>query len=146
MTPQRVSLVTLGCRDLARARAFYAALGWREHAESRESVAFFQMQGAVLGLFGLEDLADDQGRSGAVLGTGAMTLAQNFPSPAAVDAAYAAALAAGATGLKAPEPVFWVGYSGYWADPDGHVWEVAHNPFWDLAEDGALILPEESDA
>ncbi|PKP85432.1 MAG: glyoxalase [Alphaproteobacteria bacterium HGW-Alphaproteobacteria-2] len=146
MTPERVSLVTLGCRDLARARAFYAALGWREHAESRESVAFYRMQGSALALFGLGDLGADQGRATAALGTGAITLAQNFPSRPAVDAAYAAALAAGATGLKAPEPAFWGGYSGYWADPDGHVWEVAHNPFWDLAEDGALILPEESGA
>ncbi len=146
MTPERVNLVTLGCRDLARARAFYAALGWREHAASRESVAFYRMPGAALALFGLDDLAADQGRAAAALGTGAMTLAQNFPSRAAVDAAYAAALAAGATRLKAPEPTFWGGYSGYWADPEGHVWEVAHNPFWELAEDGALILPEGGDA
>ncbi|MCC1480216.1 VOC family protein [Roseibaca sp. Y0-43] len=137
---QRISLVTLGVADLARARAFYAALGWVE-AEATETVVFFQMQGQALGLFGLKDLAQDQGRAGASLGTGAMTLAQNFTSQAEVDAAFAEALAAGATALKPPEPVFWGGYSGYYADPDGHVWEVAHNPFWPLAEDGSLTIP-----
>ena len=71
-----------------------------------------------------------------------MTLAQNFATEAEVDAAYAAALAAGGTGLKAPQKVFWGGYSGYWAEPDGQVWEVAMNPFWPLAEDGSLTLPE----
>jgi uncharacterized glyoxalase superfamily protein PhnB len=141
MTPQRVTLITLGVADLAAARAFYARLGWQEHGESQEGVAFFQINGAVLGLFGAADLAADQGRLGAALGTGAITLAQNFASEAEVDAAYQAALAAGGKALKAPEKVFWGGYSGYWADPDGHVWEVAMNPFWPLAEDGSLTLP-----
>ena len=99
------------------------------------------MNGMVLGLFGKSDLAADQGRPGANLGTGAMTLAQNFASEVEVDAAYDAALKAGATALKAPEKVFWGGYSGYYADPDGHVWEVAMNPFWPLGEDGSLTLP-----
>lgn len=137
---QRVSLITLGVRDLAAARAFYARLGWEE-AQGAEGAAFFQMQGQVLGLYGLADLAADQGRAAADLGTGAVTLAQNFGSPAEVDAAYAAALAAGGRGLKAPAPVFWGGYSGYWADPDGHVWELAHNPQWPLLPDGRLVLP-----
>ena len=141
MTPQRVTLITLGVADLPAARAFYAALGWREHGESQPGVAFYQMHGAALALFGRAELAADQGRPGAALGTGAVTLAQNFSTEAEVDAAYAAALAAGATALKAPEKVFWGGYSGYWADPDGHVWEVAMNPFWPLAEDGSLTLP-----
>ncbi|MBT9247132.1 VOC family protein [Gemmobacter fulvus] len=142
MTPQRVTLTTLGVADLAASRAFYGRLGWVEHKESQPGVAFFQMNGAVLGLFGLADLAADQGRPGAVLGVGAVTLAQNFATEAEVDAAYAAALAAGGTALKAPEKVFWGGYSGYWSDLDGHVWEVAMNPFWPLAEDGSLTLPE----
>lgn len=142
MTPQRVTLTTLGVADLAASRAFYGRLGWVEHKESQPGVAFFQMHGAVLGLFGLADLAADQGRPGAVLGVGAVTLAQNFATEAEVDAAYAAALAAGGTALKAPEKVFWGGYSGYWSDLDGHVWEVAMNPFWPLAEDGSLTLPE----
>ena len=140
MTPQRVTLITLGVADLAAAKAFYARLGWQEHG-AQEGVAFYQMNGLALALFGLADLAADQGRAGAVLGTGAMTLAQNFAAEAEVDAAFNAALAAGATALKRPEKVFWGGYSGYWADPDGHVWEVAMNPFWPLAADGSLTLP-----
>lgn len=138
---QRVTLITLGVRDLAAARAFYAALGWQP-AREMEGVAFYQMQGAALGLFGLDDLAADQGRPGAPLGTGAATLAQNFGSEAEVDEAFARAEAAGATVLKRPEKVFWGGYSGYWADLDGHVWELAMNPFWPLGEDGSLTLPE----
>lgn len=142
MNGQRVSLITLGVADLAAARGFYARLGWREQGH-QPGVAFYQMQGSVLALFGKGDLAADQGRPGAALGTGAVTLAQNFRSEAEVDAAFARALAAGATALKAPEKVFWGGYSGYWADPDGHVWEVALNPFWPLPPDGRLVLPGE---
>ncbi len=141
MTPQRVTLLTLGVADLGAARAFYARLGWVEHRESQPGVAFFQLHGQVLALFGQADLAADQGRAGASLGTGALTLAQNFATEAEVDVAYAAALDAGGTALKAPAAVFWGGYSGYWADPDGHVWEVARNPFWPLAADGSLTLP-----
>lgn len=140
MTPQRVTLITLGVGNLARSRAFYEALGWRP-AQAGEGVVFYQMHGAALALFGREALAADQGRPGATLGTGAMTLAQNFPTEAEVDAAWAAALAAGAAPLKAPEKVFWGGYSGYYADPDGHVWELAMNPFWPLSPDGSLTLP-----
>ena len=140
MTPQRVTLITLGVADLAASKAFYGRLGWQEHG-AQQGVAFFQMHGTVLSLFGREALAADQGRSGAALGTGAVTLAQNFSAEAEVDAAFAAALAAGAKPLKRPEKVFWGGYSGYWADPDGHVWEVAMNPFWPLSEDGSLTLP-----
>ncbi|MCV2867034.1 VOC family protein [Defluviimonas sp. WL0002] len=143
MTPQRVTLVTLGVTDLARSRAFYEALGWRA-AQAPDGVVFFQMHGAVLGLFGLEALAKDQGRPGAALGTGALTLAQNFTTEAEVDAAWNAAVKAGAAPLKKPEKVFWGGYSGYYADPDGHVWEVAMNPFWPLAPDGSLTLPDQT--
>lgn len=140
MTPQRVTLITLGVADLARSRAFYEALGWVP-AQTQEGVVFYQMQGAVLALFGRDALAADQGRPGVSLGTGAIALAQNFPAEAEVDAAFAAALAAGATVLKRPEKVFWGGYSGYYADPDGHVWELAVNPFWPLSPDGSLTLP-----
>lgn len=142
MTPQRVTLITLGVADLASARAFYARLGWQEHGASQPGVAFFQMHGAALALFAAADLAADQGRPNATLGTGAITLAQNFATEAEVDAAFAAALKAGGRALKTPEKVFWGGYSGYWADPDGHVWEYAVNPFWPLSEDGSLTLPE----
>ncbi|WP_209427302.1 VOC family protein [Pararhodobacter sp. SW119] len=143
MTPQRLTLITLGTADLDRALAFYAALGWHP-SERAEGVAFFDLGGMKLALFGLADLAADQGRPGAALGTGAITLAQNFSDRAAVDAAFACALAAGATPLKAPEAVFWGGYSGYYADPDGHVWELAHNPFWPLDANGRLAPPEDT--
>ncbi len=137
---QRVTLITLGVDDLTRTRAFYLALGWQP-VEVAEGMACYQLHGQGLMLFGSADLAADQGRAGHDLGTGAMTLGQNFDSPADVDAAFATAIAAGATVLKRPEPVFWGGYSGYFADPDGHVWELAHNPFWPLARDGSLTLP-----
>lgn len=140
MNRQRVTLITLGVADLDRAKAFYGALGWRTAME-QEGVAFYQMNGMALGLFGRDDLALDQGRAGADLGTGAITLAQNYTTDAEVDEAFERALAAGATCLKRPEKVFWGGYSGYFADPDGHVWELAMNPFWPLSEDGSLTLP-----
>ena len=140
MTPQRVTLITLGVADLARSKSFYGALGWTPTSEVEGQVVFYQINGMALGLFGLGPLAEDQGRPDATLGTGAVTLAQNFETEAEVDAAYQLALQAGAAALKAPEKVFWGGYSGYYADPDGHVWEVAHNPFWTLNPDGSLTL------
>ena len=141
MTPQRVTLITLGVADLDASTAFYERLGWtpKEHLPEAR---FYQINGMVLGLFGMGNLAKDQGREGAPLGVGGMTLGQNFPTEAEVDAAYALALASGATALKAPEKVFWGGYSGYYSDPDGHVWEVALNPFWPLNDDGSLTLPD----
>ena len=137
MKAQRITLVTLGVADLGRSKAFYAALGWAGD-DSNPGVVFYDLGGMKMGLFGLGPLAEDQGRKGVALGTGAMTLAQNFDSPAAVDLAFARALDAGATALKVPEAVFWGGYSGYYADPDGHVWELAHNPFWPLDAQGRL--------
>ncbi|MDP5305886.1 VOC family protein [Paracoccus spongiarum] len=141
MPRQRVTLITLGVADLARAAEFYGAWGWVAHPGPAEGVIFYQMNGAVLALFGRDDLAADQGRPGAPLGTGAITLAQNCDNDAETDAVFAAALAAGATCLKQPGRVFWGGYSGYFADPDGHVWEIATNPFWPLSQDGGLTLP-----
>ncbi|MCK6571696.1 VOC family protein [Myxococcota bacterium] len=135
-----VSLITLGVADLRRATAFYEALGFRPAPQSQESVTFFQLSGVVLGLFGRDALAEDARVSPAGSGFRAVTLAQNFPSREAVDAAYAHALACGATAVKAPEPVFWGGYSGYFADLDGHLWEVAHNPFFERRADGRLVL------
>ncbi|MEZ5777374.1 MAG: VOC family protein [Paracoccaceae bacterium] len=143
MTPQRVTLITLGVASLERSKAFYAALGWHD-TRPQEGVVFYQMHGAVLGLFPVDELAKDQNRPGAWLGTGAITLAQNFQTEDEVDAAWQAAVAAGAEPLKKPEKVFWGGYSGYYSDPDGHVWEVAMNPFWPLAKDGSLTLPDAS--
>jgi predicted lactoylglutathione lyase len=141
MTPQRITLVTLGVDSLERATTFYCALGWTPTPSESESIVFYQLNGLVLGLFGRKALAEDQARPASELGTGAMTLALNMPDRKGVDAAYQRALDANATPIKAPQEVFWGGYSGYYADPDGHVWEVAHNPFWPLNEDGSLTLP-----
>jgi uncharacterized glyoxalase superfamily protein PhnB len=140
MFPKAITLVTLGVADLGRSRAFYARLGW-EAAEAGEGVVFIQLAGQVLALFGIDDLADDMKRERGTLGTGAVTLARNFASEAEVDAAFELAVGAGAAVLKRPEKVFWGGYSGYFADPDGHVWEVAMNPLWPLSPDGTLTLP-----
>jgi len=140
MRAQRVTLITLGVADLARSKDFYAALGWSP-AQEQDGIVLYQLPGMVLGLFGRADLAADQGRDATELGTGAMTLAQNFPTEAEVDAAFDTALAAGAAALKRPGKVFWGGYSGYFTDPDGHVWEVAMNPYWPLSGDGTLTLP-----
>jgi catechol 2,3-dioxygenase-like lactoylglutathione lyase family enzyme len=140
MFPRSISLVTLGVRDLPRARAFYAALGW-EPAIEEEGVVFIQLAGQVLALFGLDDLAADMKADRGSLGVGAMTLARNFATEEEVDSAFALALAAGATALRRPEKAFWGGYTAYFADPEGHVWEVARNPHWPLAPDGTLTLP-----
>jgi uncharacterized glyoxalase superfamily protein PhnB len=137
---QRVTLITLGVHDLARSRAFYKALGWHPHSE-QDRISFYQMHGTALALFPLADLGDDMDRPPSDLRTGAMTLAQNFASEADVDAAWHLALQSGATEIKRPQATSWGGYSGYFADPDGHVWELAVNPFWPLAEDGSLTLP-----
>ncbi|PKQ26475.1 MAG: glyoxalase [Actinobacteria bacterium HGW-Actinobacteria-4] len=144
MSNQRISMVTLGVADLDRAKSFYVAWGWEVRADEK-SIAFFQLNGCVLALFGLEDLAADQARPDATLGTGAMTLAQNYATEEEVEERFSAALFAGATVLKRPEATEWGGYSGYIADPDGHVWELARNPFWDLGGDGSVTIPPPSD-
>lgn len=137
LSAQRVTLISLGVADLERSGAFYGSLGWRPAQELPE-VTFYRLKGLMLGLIAKDALAADQGRPGATLGTGAIALAQNYGSPAEVDAAFAAALSAGAAALMQPQKADWGGYSGCYADPDGHVWEVAHNPFWPLDPDGYL--------
>ncbi len=136
----RLSIVTLGVADVARSRAFYERLGWRPSAASQDAIAFFQLGALGLALFARDALAADAGVPAMASGPG-LTLAQNYASPAEVDEAYAAALAAGATSLKPPHPAFWGGYSGYVADPDGFAWELCHNPFFALREDGSVTLP-----
>ncbi len=139
---QRITLITLGVADLDRAIRFYRdGLGWTMSKRSQEGeIAFFQLNGMVLGLWSRRLLAEDaQVADGG--GWGGIALAQNLRTREAVDAAVAAALEAGATLLKAPVETEWGGYSGYVADPDGHAWELAHNPYWPLAEDGSLNLP-----
>ena len=145
---QRLSIVTLGVASVPAARRFYEKLGWTASSASQgDDVAFFQLNGMALSLFGRSALAADMAfaREGASSAGGpgvfsGITLAQNLPTPEAVDRLFAEALAAGATPLKRPEATFWGGYSGYFADPDGHVWEVAHNPFFPLDPQGNLTL------
>ena len=137
LTAQRVTLISLGVDDLERSGTFYKALGWQA-AEELPEVRFYRLKGLMLGLISIDALAADQGQPRAGLGKGAMTLAQNYRSPAEVDTAFAAAVAAGATVLKQPDQAHWGGYSGYFADPDSHVWEIAHNPFWPLDAEGYL--------
>jgi uncharacterized protein len=137
---QRVSLVTLGVRDLGRARRFYEALGWATGAAPADDVVFFQAGGMVLALWSRDELAADSGVDDAG-GWGGVTLAHNVRSPAEVDAVIEEARAVGATITKEPGETFWGGYSGAFADPEGHPWEVAHNPRWTLAGDGSVVLP-----
>jgi uncharacterized protein len=136
---QRVSLVTLGVRDLARARAFYEALGWTTGAEPDDDVVFFQAGGMILALWGRDQLAEDSGVEDSG-GWGGVTLAYNARSPEDVDAVIAEAEAAGARIARHGAETFWGGYSGAFVDPEGHAWEVAHNPHWTLAEDGSVSL------
>ena len=136
---QRVSLVTLGVRDLRRARAFYEALGWKTNAAPDDDVVFFQAGGMIVALWGRAELAADSGVEDAG-GWGGITLAHNVRSPAEVDAVLAEAEAAGATITRPGAETFWGGYSGAFTDPDGHAWEVAHNPHWTLADDGSVNL------
>jgi uncharacterized protein len=136
---QRISLITLGVADVARARAFYEALGWRRGGPDLEEVAFFQCGGMVLGLWSRTALAADSMREDRG-GWGGVTLAHNVRSPEEVDAVIAEAVAAGATIGRLGAPTDWGGYSGVFHDPDGHPWEVAHNPGWPLADDGSVRL------
>ncbi len=136
---QRMSVVTLGISDLKRARAFYEGLGWRSNAAADDDVVFFQVGGSVLSLWDRQRLAED---SGVELGSGygGVTLAHNVSSPAEVDEAIEQARAAGGTIAREPGETFWGGYSGVFVDPDGHPWEVAHNPHWTLSPDGSVKL------
>lgn len=136
---QRISLITLGVADLARSRTFYEeGLGWQP-ADAPDGVVFYQLPGMAFALFGRDDLAEDARTP--IDGTfSGITLACNQRSEADVDRVLAEAESAGARILKPAERVFWGGYSGYFADPDGHVWEVAFNPGWPLADDGTLTL------
>ena len=136
---QRVSLITLGVSDLARARTFYEALGWSSGDAPADDVVFFQAGGSVLALWSRSSLAEDSGVSDPG-GWGGVTLAHNVRSPAEVDDVMEQARAAGATIPREPAETFWGGYSGVFVDPDGHPWEVAHNPGWTVADDGSIRL------
>ncbi len=137
---QRLSLVTLGVRDLDRARTFYESLGWRVGA-APEDVVFFQAGGLILALWDRDKLAEDSAVEDSG-GWGGVTLAYNTRSAEEVDAVVEEARAAGATIAREPGPTFWGGYSAVFVDPDGHPWEVAHNPAWPIDESGAVRLAE----
>jgi uncharacterized protein len=136
---QRLSLVTLGVRDLARARAFYEALGWKTGAKPEDDVVFFQTGGMIVALWGRDQLAEDSGVEDGG-GWGGVTFAYNVRSPEEVDEVIAEAKRAGARIARPGGKTFWGGYSGVFVDPDGHPWEVAHNPSWTVAEDGSVRL------
>lgn len=137
---QRVSLITLGVGDLDRARRFYEALGWRVDA-APEDVVFFQAGGMIVALWGRGRLAEDSAVTDGG-GWGGVTLAYCTRSPGEVDEVIAAARAAGARIGREPGATFWGGYSGIFVDPDGHPWEVAHNPGWSVHDDGSVHLPD----
>ena len=135
---QRVSIITLGVGDLRRAMDFYAGLGW-QGASPDDDVAFYQAGGMILALWSRAKLAEDSAvQDGG--GWGGITLAHNVRSPAEVDAVISEAERAGATIPRHGAETFWGGYSGVFVDPEGHPWEVAHNPGWTIAEDGSTLL------
>jgi predicted lactoylglutathione lyase len=136
---QRVRLITLGVRDLQRARAFYEALGWRTGAGPDDDVVFFQAGGMVVSLWSRASLAEDSGVADAD-GFGGITLAYNTRSPDEVDTVIEEARRAGARIAREPAATFWGGYSGVFQDPEGHPWEVAHNPHWTIGDDGAVTI------
>jgi catechol 2,3-dioxygenase-like lactoylglutathione lyase family enzyme len=136
---QRVSLATLGVADVDRSRAFYEGLGWTTGAEPGDDVVFFQAGGMIVALWDRAKLAEDSGVWDGG-GWGGVTLAHNVRSPEEVDSVLDEARAAGAAILRAGGETFWGGYSGVFVDPDGHPWEVAHNPHWTVNDDGSVTL------
>jgi predicted lactoylglutathione lyase len=138
---QRVSLVTLGVADVERSRTFYEALGWHTNAEPGDDVVFFQAGGIVFSLWGRDKLAEDSAVTDTG-GWGGVALAYNTRSNEEVDEVIEQARAAGATIGREPGDTFYGGYSGIFIDPDGHPWEVAHNPTWTIEDDGSVTLPK----
>jgi catechol 2,3-dioxygenase-like lactoylglutathione lyase family enzyme len=136
---QRVSVITLGVRDLKRSRAFYEALGWHTRAAPDDDVVFFQAGGTIVALWDRAKLAADSGVEDGG-GWGGVTLAHNVRSPAEVDSVTEEARSAGAKVVREPAETFWGGYSAAVVDPDGHPWEIAHNPRWPLRDDGSVEL------
>lgn len=138
---QRLSMVTVGVADLARSRRFFEeGLGWVRGNED-DAIAFYQLPGMLLGLWSRAALAEETGLEDGGATFSGLALAYNARSREEVDAVLAQAAAAGATILKPAAETFWGGYSGYFADPDGHPWEVAWNPYWPIDEDGRVTLP-----
>src|SRR5262249_6931842 len=138
----RLTLLTLGVKDIATSAAFYEALGFRRKARSSDGVAFFEAGGLILSLWSAEQLAEDAQVALEGGGFRAVSLAWNCASPEEVDAALERVVTLGAKLLRPPQQVFWGGYTGYFADPDGHIWEVAYNPHFPMTDDGRLLLPD----
>lgn len=139
---QRVSLITLGVADLKRSREFYERLGWRRSMDKAQGVVFFQLGGMALGLFPRHELAKDANVPSEGQGFSGLSLAYNARNREEVDSVLALAKAASAKILKPAQEAFWGGYSGYFSDPDGFLWEVAWNPSFPLAEDGSIRIPD----
>lgn len=139
---QRISLITLGVADLAKARAFYDRLGWR--GQEVEETVFFQIGGAAMVLWARQKVADDAGIDDRTStdGFGGVTLAHNVGSPAEVDRVLSEAAAAGAVITKPAQKTFYGGYAGFFVDLDGHVWEIAHNPGFAIADNGTITIPD----
>lgn len=142
--PQRLSLVTLGVDSVQRSRAFYEGLGFVVADAPADSVAFFDMGGVIFGLYGHQALAEDAGVDAVRSGFRGFSIAINLESETAVDETLTFVKNNGGTITKPPRKAFWGGYSGYFADPDGHLWEVAYNPFWPLDSEGRIKLPPAS--
>jgi len=139
----RLTLVTLGVSDLVRSMAFYEALGFRRKSRGADGVAFFEAGGVILSLWPTEELVKDAEIAPSEPSPfRGMSLAWNCTSAAEVDTVLAMAVAAGGTLVRSARMVFWGGYTAYFADPDGHLWEVAHNPHFPFAADGRLLLPD----
>ena len=140
--PPRISIVTLGVRDLGAASAFYGALGWERCSSSGDEIVWFRTGGTYLGLFPWHELAADANRPGEPQPAfGGITLAINVERPEDVTPALESAVAVGGTLLQPARKMDWGGTSGYFADPDGHPWEIAHNPFFPMDEHGAITIP-----
>jgi catechol 2,3-dioxygenase-like lactoylglutathione lyase family enzyme len=139
---QRVSIITLGVSDLERSSEFYGRLGWRRSTAKSEGIVFFQAGGMALALYPRDELAKDANIAPEGRGFNGMSLAYNARNRAEVDSVLKEAATAGATILKPAQEAFWGGYSGYFSDPDGFLWEVAWNPFFPIAEDGSIRIPD----
>jgi predicted lactoylglutathione lyase len=142
VTAPRIHIVTLGVSDLTRSRKFYEAWGWKASSASNENIVFLKGGSNVLALYSRDALAEDALAEDVPTGFAAITLARNADSRQEVDAWFATAMAAGARELKSPQEAFWGGYSGYLADPDGHIWEFAFNPYFMFDDHGNLALPD----
>ncbi len=140
--PLRATLITLGVSNVERAARFYETLGMRRRVKGVKDVAFFEAGGVALAVWGRADLAKDTGLENSQPGFSGVALAFNVADEPSVDAALQAAAQAGGKIVKAAGRAFWGGYTGYFADPDGHLWEVAHNPGFPLDESGQIRLPE----